>query len=32
MIDLVQASILSAAVAAVGFWVATHLKPLPAAN
>jgi uncharacterized membrane protein len=32
MIDLVQASVLSAAVAAVGFWVATHLKPLPAAN
>jgi uncharacterized membrane protein len=31
IIDLLQASVLSAAVAAVGFWVAT-LKPLPNAN
>lgn len=32
IIDLLQASVLSAAVAALGFWVATHLKPLPDAN
>jgi uncharacterized membrane protein len=32
IIDLLQGSVLSAGVAAVGFWGATHLEPLPDAK